>query len=489
MSKEFGDLLRDFRKRAGLKQVTLARMTSCADTEISRFETGFKLPSQALLNKIINTFRELIPEDELIKLWDLAGYIGTPSSWQESPPAHPKMLVINQLIADQIKRGVDQGTVNSAMDYALSVVQAEIGIQNSIDLVRQREWKKGLESLNAIERSVDRLDNIYAQLFNAQAGAYYGDGDYQNAINHYNFALRRLYHLKSVVSNELQRGLLIREIGNILISIGSVYRRTSEMSVAEDYYQQAEEIFSSLNNDGAREMQINSLRKQAGIANYLGQADKAIAILEKCSSISGEENSSPSVIYKNWQHLAWSYRLLGRWDDAIELNKKAFDLIQKNEPIDKWEVMKAHIYLGELYRLIRNGDLAKEHYEEAHRILISIEDEGRHAKLQEGMILLGLGRIYLKRPTQLHLAQDYLDRSLEMHYQLGEELMVAAVKNEMGELYIAYNEFEQALDFLFQSRNYFKHIKADFYYLSCLSSLCKCYYRSQNFPENRFNPW
>ena len=92
-------------------------------------------------------------------------------------------------------------------------------------------------------------------------------------------------------------------------------------------------------------MLITSLRKQAGIANYLGKADKAISILEKCSSISGEDSTNLSVVYKNWQHLAWSYRLLGRWDESIELNKKAFDLIQKNEPVDKWEVMKAHIYL------------------------------------------------------------------------------------------------------------------------------------------------
>jgi len=483
MNREFGELLREFRKRAGLKQATLAHMTSCADTEISRFETGSKLPSQALLHKIINAFRGSIPEDELIKLWDLAGYIGTPRSWQESPPAHPKMLVINQLIADQIKKGLGQDIVDSAMDYALSVVQAEIGVQNSTELLKQREWKKGLGSLNAIERNINRLDNLYALLFSTQAMAHYGDGDYLNAINHFNLTLRSLYRLKAVVSDNSQKELLLHQIGNILINIGSVYRRKSEMSVAEDYYRQAEEIFSSLENSGAKEMLINSLRKQAGIANYLGQADKAISILEKCGSISNEENTSASVTYKNWQHLAWAYRLLGRWDEAIELNEKAFDLIQKNTPVDKWEVMKAHIYLGESYRLIRNGDLAKEHYEEAQRILISIEDEGRHARLQEGMILLGLGRVYLKRPTQLHLAQDYLDRSLQMHYQLGEELMVAAVKNEIGELHIAYNEFEQALDYLLQSRDYFKHIKADFYYLSCLASLCKCYYRSQKFSE------
>jgi hypothetical protein len=147
--------------------------------------------------------------------------------------------------------------------------------------------------------------------------------------------------------------------------------------------------------------------------------------------------------------------------------------------------MKAHIYLGESYRLIRNGNIAKNHYEKAQEILQSIQDEGRHAKLQEGMILLGLGRIYLKEPTQLHRAEDFLNRSLQMHYQLGEELMVAAVQNELGELHIATEEFDQALNFLVQSRHYFEHVNADFYYLSCQASLCKCYYAGRDYFKDR----
>lgn len=486
---EFGHLLKELRNQAELKQKTLAQIVHCADSEISRFERGKKLPPPPLLHSIVTALKQRktdIAEEDIQQLWNLAGYVQAPGTWQETPPANPTILLLNQLAIEMYDRKIQHELIDKTMEQAQIIGEANLNILIAEDALKEREWKKSIELLTDINARITRLEELYARLYSAQAQAFYGDGNYLNAINYYNQALQSWYNLEVVTIDSSQKDFIQYQIGDTLINIGSVYRRKSQMPMADDYYKQAEDIFVKLNGPEAKEMLSNSLRKRAGIANYLGKATEAINLLENVKLLNVDfEDISPIVRYKNWQHLAWSYRLLGRWEEAIDLNNKALELIQQQDPIDKWEVMKAHIYLGESYRLIRNGDLAKEHYEEAQRILNSIQDEGRHAKLQEGMILLGLGRVYLKQPTQLHLAEKHLMNSLQMHYQLGEELMVAAVQNELGELHNANDEFEQALDFLLQARDYFKRISADFYYLSCQASLCKCYYRGRNYFKGR----
>jgi len=65
--------------------------------------------------------------------------------------------------------------------------------------------KKSLSAQKYASDLVIRLDELNINLDVARSRAYYGDGDYLNAINHYNQALRSLYRLDTVITDSDQK--------------------------------------------------------------------------------------------------------------------------------------------------------------------------------------------------------------------------------------------------------------------------------------------
>jgi transcriptional regulator with XRE-family HTH domain len=491
---EFGAIFKQCRKSTHLSGKQLGYRINRSNSYISKVEHGEIFPTSDIFRQIIDIFKEHnLSDEEIDRLWKASNLPLKLIEWpSKDSPAHPKILSIN-IIINKLKEPAKTNVMNTVSTLA----EVYRDLYSCEEILNKRGWKKAIENLQEIEENANNLHEFYAKFYELKAIAYYGDGKYDSAIEANILAnqsleiLVELYMEKEKGGNDkidtiIKSNKVKQRIAKVYSNLGDIFRRKADWDWAKENYTKAAKIYDDLSNQpgiSSNEGLIgkgNCIRRIAGVYNYIGQADKALNDLKECKEIF-EKTEYRKGLYKTWQHEAWSYRLLGKWDDAIDLNKKALDQINSEVDIDKWELMKAHYFLGESYNPI-NPTNARNSYQKALNILGEINDTGRDARLQEGMIKIGLGSV-LQRLTDGYLeARQLFTESLNIHNEQGEEFWIGVNRYNLGNLLADMQENSKLAEaLLLQSLYYFKHIEVPLYQLGSIVHLCQYYYKTGNY--------
>jgi tetratricopeptide (TPR) repeat protein len=476
---DLSEKLRGLRKRSGLKLKILSLRSKCYISDLSRYENGERKPSKETLIRIINVYKEYFDSNELDILFDLAGY-RQDSLASEKQSAEDFNLEHIRMEIDNIKSVEDKTIILNQVDKLITMY-TEVFLIN--DLLKERNWIEGSEHIENLERRINQIQLLNAYFFEAKSIAMYSRGFYEQAIESNLAAYQSMKNYSESLNNPSEIREADQRIGNTLINLGDVYRRKSSWDNALSYYSQSMEIFGRYNDIDAKKAVGNLRRKKGGVYNYQGLVNDAIRELDASLDCFTEINDLNGT-YKTKQHFGWSYRLCGKWDDAVNLCKESLNIA--NQTGDKYDQMKAYTYLGESLLLVNKKEEANKAYEYAEKIKEEIKISGREAKLQEGTLYLGLGKVYSQDLNQKERALEKLKQSFTIHNELGEDFWIGVNYIDLGTLMLENtygNSDAVVFSILTKAVDLFKHLHIPLFELGALINLCTYYYQKRDYQK------
>jgi tetratricopeptide (TPR) repeat protein len=463
---EFGPLLRECRQGVGFSQKELGQEIPLHGSMISRFESGTSTPDLDQLQTIVTVLaRHGASQGDLDHLKKA---FSSDHKLPATKTIHTTALLINQVFErlSPEETGIFRQDLEDLVDIERDYFRAR---QKNSD----REWARASDQLALLEEPLEKLvQRLRLRHYEEWGSASYNQSFYREAIRHYQRALQSAQQLEEIQDTHIQ--------GELHLRLGDAYRRLAEWKQAQEHYENASVIFE----DKDERRYADSLRKIAGTLLYQGWPGKALALCQESLSIS-EKIGYEEGRYKVLQHEAWIRRLTGQWDTAVELLEHALNLIREMEMDEtnrKWELLKAHIYLGDAYRIKREIDKAIEAYVQAEDIIRELEEKKRNPTLLCASVWTGLGIAYRKK-GQSFKAKQYLDKSLEHLRSGGEDFRVAIAQNELGQLLAQMGEYQQAEHYLKEASFQFNRVGNDFHYANSLVNLCEFYYGQGRFDK------
>jgi tetratricopeptide (TPR) repeat protein len=458
VKEDFGRLLETCRTAAGLTQKRLAEELHVDASLLSRFESG-RIPNAAMLQSIVNalTLKD-VPPSQLDSLWESAGHYRT--GFQGTVVAHPVVDTVQEEF-QRLEPGA-QSVLSADIRTVIAISQAHRGAKQA---AQKRRWK---EAGSALEETRKRLDEYIQQwyvLVDEDLGSVLSsDGRYEEAAQYLESAL---WSARGLGDRQREAGILVR-LGDANRRRGGWYWESSK-----EQYEQSEKTYELLSDLMG---QAKCLRKLAGLHLYQGRPDLALPLCEGSLRIASLQHDLPSM-YKAMQHMGWAYDMLGRWDEATGLFEEALTMV-KQVSADRWDEAKALRYLGDAYRLQRRAGDAERCYLDAQAIMKEFLDTGREAGLLLAKIQLGLAHVYSKDRSRQGEAQGYLNESLRVHLESGEDFQVAENLRELGELLLRLNRLDGAEMRLNQACSRLAKLGNDFCHSLALATLCELHLRT-----------
>lgn len=457
MSERFGNLLRQHREAAGLRQIDLGQKIHIDGSMISRLETGRTKPNPATLQEIINALAlHDVSREKLDELWDAAGYYRSPVL--EGAVAHPVVVFIHQELEKLGAR--EKELLSSDLRSITEINQEYLSAKKDS---KHRKWSRASEALQSLRKLVERrVQWWYARIDEELGWCQYSIGEYARAVQSYEFALWSAQQLADAAKE-----------ARILIKLGNAHRRCGgpEWEIARECYEEARERFESAGDDIGV---ADCIRRIAGVHLFQGRPNEGERLCDESLEMCRETGYELGE-YKALQHKAWACDLLGRWDEASRYCEEALAIANRVTQ-DEWALAKALRYLGDAYRLEGRIDEAEEVYGQASSIVERLEAEGVDASLLVGMIKLGLGKVYLRQPGREREARSCLDESLEAHLHLGEDFRVADVLSQQADLLVKLGRLQEAEIRLELAAKRLRKLSNTFYYAIALTSQCELYY-------------
>lgn len=466
MDSAFGQMLRQFRRAAGLTQEELGQHIHIHGSMISRFETGRSLPTISTVQDVINVLalhgRPREEVDQLLQQrWEQDGY--TAAQVLEGPAADPIVGFIHREVA---KLHPEQRSILS--EDVRSIIEIDRALFSASKARADRRWESAGNALLSLRKQLEqRIQHWYLRVDQELGQCWYSAGRYAEAVQYHESALWSARQLGDPGKQ-----------AEILIKLGDAHRRRGgqHWDAAHDRYNAAKAILESL---GDRLRVADCQRKIAGVYLLRGQPVEALPLCEESLSICQEQGADRGVC-KALQHKGWAYDMLGRWGEATNSYEEAHHITERTAS-DDWEIVKSLRYLGDAYRLQRRIHEAEQTYEAALGILERYEDLGIDVKLVSGVLRLGLAKVYLKQRGRELEAKLCLNQSLEAHRGLEEDFRIAQILTEQGELLLKLGRFEDAEMRLWQASDRLERLGNTYYYAIALATLCELYYEKRDF--------
>jgi tetratricopeptide (TPR) repeat protein len=470
MSGDFGVQLRKCRKMSRLTQQGLGLRIDRDASTISRFETGGSAPGRALLQDMISVLRlHGVPQEELERLWAEAGYHA--SGTFEVGVADPLILYLNQVFE---KAGEHERRVVSR--DVRSIVEIDRGYFAAVKAMQDRRWQHAADDVLRLRRAHDRSSAEFELRFQETlAEASYHGGDYLLAVEYGERALLMARHLAESEQDPEQSLDRSRREADIMLQLGSAYRRLARWAEAKKRYGHAYRLFIRLGD--ARQSAVCQ-RKLAAVLLLQSDVRKGLLLCDRSFS-ECERQGDMRGMYKAKQHMAWGLSMTGQWSAAIDLSNEALSMIEmigmQGVELDL-ERAKASMYLADIYRITNKVGEAELLYKRAEKVLNELEKRDIHVRLLRSMIWLGLGQTYVELEGQEWQALQYLRRSRDEQLALGEPLKIPLVENASGLLCLRQGKLRLAEGYLRRARDQFAALGNTYYLGQTLVSLAKLHY-------------
>lgn len=215
-------------------------------------------------------------------------------------------------------------------------------------------------------------------------------------------------------------------------------------------YKKAEELYTEyINIQGENDKDekfLNFLVKLAVVKNLLAKYDEAIRILDR---IEKHNKGLNQLLIKVMIIRSVILRSTGKYNDAMEINKKAKDLAEKIENIDKELLGECYNIMGTISYDKGNYDSALKYYEQALETISPMFGKN-HTRI--AMSYNSIGNVYYVKGDYEDSLKYYKQALKVWQVNLGENHPYVAIShNNIGDVYYAKNDYDDALKYYEQA--------------------------------------
>lgn len=475
-----GKQLSNCRKLANLNQIELGDLIGVTQSEVSKYERD-------LIDIPVNRFTDLInlfttsgvPENEINLLRKSQDPSWKPIESEISVVASEstKELNSNPLLKKRIEKiMLDEFQLISRLASCNS------------DLIRggDHNWSSAADGASKLISDVSSNNGNLEKIITIGA---------LEIRSKANFYLTKVKEAIADIKNALEISKSMEDSWQIKASLlstqGNFYRRLSNWPLAENSYVESRELYKKFEHEsGVKQNNVIGIveRKIAGNLNFQGKPKEA---LQHCFDSlklfeESEDESIEMEVIKSEQHKAWSFAMLGNWDEALDLHLQQVAKINKLDGNFALDKSKAKRYLAEVYRMCGFYDLAVQWFDEALTDLESYQDFSfTKEQLIRGTIILGKATALIAMSKKNQEEYKLLTQSLEIHNSIGSKLHVGMTYVQFAQYYLKRENPKEAIKSLNKAKTIFTNLTNSYYQASVELNLAKAHLMLAKIPEAR----
>ncbi len=223
--------------------------------------------------------------------------------------------------------------------------------------------------------------------------------------------------------------------GIILLSMGKTSSISGDYEMALDYMERAEKALKSTKNytELARTYINMGL-----VYKYLADYEASISYFDQALELAFEHELKDQEAAAA-ANRATVYFATGDYQQALESYQKAMSVYEETK--DSLRYAKMLMNIGLVYWQWDKNDLALEMQLKAKEVF-----EQKKDLVELGRAYNNIGKIYYQHLNDTTLALEYYQKSLEMREKLGNQLGMAIVLANIGNIYRDKNQMEKAFE-------------------------------------------
>lgn len=194
----------------------------------------------------------------------------------------------------------------------------------------------------------------------------------------------------------------------------------------------------------------NAINFKGLVYRNMSQADKALEQFKLAIDMS-KKNNFPKQEASSISCAATTYFSIGDYENALTYYQQASEMYKELQ--DTLSAAKMMMNIGLIYWQWNQNELALKMNLEAKDLF-----EAKKDYIELGKIYNNIGRIYVQDIKDTVAALNYFERSLEMRQKTGNQLGMALVLANMGNIYSGKKLEEKAFEYYKRSLNISKSI-------------------------------
>ncbi len=228
--------------------------------------------------------------------------------------------------------------------------------------------------------------------------------------------------------------------GIIMLSMGKTAYYSNDNDLALEYIDKAIKLLEESKN---YDRMSNAINFKGLVYRNMSQADKALEQFKLAIDISKKYNF-PKQEASSVSSAASTYFSIGDYKNALTYFQQASGMFKELQ--DSLSAAKMMMNIGLIYWQWNQNELALKMSLEAKDLF-----EAKKDYIELGKIYNNIGRIYVQDIKDTVAALDYFERSLEMRQKTGNQLGMALVLANMGNIYSGKKLEEKA--FVYYNRS------------------------------------
>jgi tetratricopeptide (TPR) repeat protein len=249
--------------------------------------------------------------------------------------------------------------------------------------------------------------------------------------------------------------------------------RQAEQLVDAAAYDEALDVLADVNvlSDEAPDLALRSLFTESWARMYVGEIDRAAALLEQARSLAESPYFSDADRAEAVYRLACCRSKVGRTSNAIGLFTAALELAERSgDPCDR---LRAHIleWRSRCHQVEREWDAARNDADRAIELANGIGDDHSvaHALFQASLVA--------ERTGETLLARCHAEQARDIYERVGDRGSLARILNNLGGLNFLLDEPEAAVACLKESFSIALEVGNDADAAQAVSSLAQVHLR------------
>lgn len=466
--KEFGVLLRNYRKSKKLNQRDLYESCGISQSLLSQFENGKSRPKTNILDCLTKMLD--LNAEERKRLYTAAGYVEDNNEKLTEIVTHPDFLSVLALLSDpkanKLPTPLARETVKEFADGWHLYAHAK-------EKQYKREWQE-MEDVcdTAVKKLRNASNQLQAYLLDARGSAALHRGDFAEAERRFQEAEALLNHITDYYLE-----------GQLLIHQGELLRFRSEWRKAEEKFVAANKAFLNLSSAESR-TKCAWVDKKIGMMYLMqDQWDKALSYLRRSEAVFRDTRNQYELA-KTCLSLGWAYTQAGDWHTALKYRLEGYQLSQNHlvmgQP-DFYLRMQGLVYMGLTLHQLGFIDQAQSRLEAAKTISDNLKE--MH---ERSTILVGLANLYYDKfknaevPDQygLKIAEEYCQIAARETDAVGDKYRYSRSLLYQSQFYLNPKNADRGIELLLEAQRILRVLNHNYYLASVAIYLGRAYLES-----------
>ncbi len=331
--------------------------------------------------------------------------------------------------------------LNLALEARVSIGNLFFPLSSYLDM--KQDQRRGLELGQAVlsrleEYPLDKLARAlgfeFARVIDDIALRQLSLKQYAAAEASYQKVLSFLFN-----NQQLDADTIKKQSASIYHQLGRVAQEQRRWQQAEQYYQQALQIFIEYNE---RYSQASTYHNLGIVAQEQRQWEQAEQYYQQALQVCIEYNDRYSQA-RTYHHLGWVAQEQRQWQQAEQYYQQALQIsIEYNE---RYSQAMTYHQLGRVAQEQRRWQQAEQYYQQALQIKIDFND-----RYSQASTCRGLGRV-AQEQRQWQQAEQYYQQALQIKIEYNDRYEQARTYHQLGMVAEEQRQWSQARDYFLRA--------------------------------------